>query len=158
MCALGAEVIWTRLLSLLLGATVYTFSIILAVFLIGLGLGSGAGSFLARRATPRIALGFCQLFSVVAVAWAAFMIVNSLPYWHITAAHFQNRWGSAALGSICCAARGRSCRRRSCGERVSPSPWRLRRLAARTLRGSSEELTRPIRPARSRAPSDSAWC
>src|SRR5260370_32466726 len=31
--ALAAEVIWTRLLSLLLGATVYTFSIILAVFL-----------------------------------------------------------------------------------------------------------------------------
>ena len=35
--ALGAEVIWTRLLGLMLGATVYTFSIILAVFLVGLG-------------------------------------------------------------------------------------------------------------------------
>src|SRR5262245_17786092 len=33
MCALGAEVVWTRLLSLLFGASVYTFSIILAVFL-----------------------------------------------------------------------------------------------------------------------------
>src|SRR5262245_31933746 len=32
-CALGAEVIWTRLLSLMIGGTVYTFSIILAVFL-----------------------------------------------------------------------------------------------------------------------------
>src|ERR1035441_1224619 len=31
--ALGAEVVWTRLLGLLLGATVYTFSIILADFL-----------------------------------------------------------------------------------------------------------------------------
>jgi spermidine synthase len=40
MCALGAEVVWTRLLSLMLGATVYTFSIILAVFLVGLGIGS----------------------------------------------------------------------------------------------------------------------
>src|SRR5207253_1490629 len=46
--ALAAEVIWTRLLSLLLGGTVYTFSIILAVFLTGLGLGSGLGSVLAR--------------------------------------------------------------------------------------------------------------
>ena len=36
------------LLSLMLGASVYTFSIILAVFLIGLGFGSSAGSFLAR--------------------------------------------------------------------------------------------------------------
>ena len=33
MTALGAEVIWTRLLSLLFGATTYTFSLILAVFL-----------------------------------------------------------------------------------------------------------------------------
>ncbi len=40
----GAEVIWTRLLSLLLGGTVYTFSIILAVFLVGLGIGSALGS------------------------------------------------------------------------------------------------------------------
>jgi spermidine synthase len=44
LCALGAEVVWTRLLALMLGATVYTFSIILAVFLIGLGIGSSAGS------------------------------------------------------------------------------------------------------------------
>ena len=40
MTALAAEVIWTRLLSLLFGATVYTFSLILAVFLLGLGIGS----------------------------------------------------------------------------------------------------------------------
>jgi len=33
LTALGAEVVWTRLLSVMLGATVYTFSIILAVFL-----------------------------------------------------------------------------------------------------------------------------
>ena len=37
LSALGAEVVWTRLLSLLLGPTVYTFSIILAVFLAGFG-------------------------------------------------------------------------------------------------------------------------
>src|SRR5262249_13850547 len=34
MSALGTEVIWTRLLSLVLGGTVYTFSLILAVFLV----------------------------------------------------------------------------------------------------------------------------
>lgn len=39
LCALAAEVVWARVLSLLLGATVYTFSIILAVFLIGLEIG-----------------------------------------------------------------------------------------------------------------------
>ena len=53
MSALGAEVVWTRLLSLLLGGTVYTFSLILAVFLIGLGMGSSVAAFLARRAARR---------------------------------------------------------------------------------------------------------
>jgi spermidine synthase len=38
MTALSSEVIWTRLLSLLFGGTVYTFSLILAVFLFGLGI------------------------------------------------------------------------------------------------------------------------
>ena len=35
MTALASQVIWTRTLSLLFGATVYTFSLILAVFLFG---------------------------------------------------------------------------------------------------------------------------
>ena len=41
--ALGAEVVWTRLLSLLLGGTVYTFSLILAVFLLGWASAAAAG-------------------------------------------------------------------------------------------------------------------
>ncbi|MBV9742470.1 MAG: SAM-dependent methyltransferase, partial [Acidobacteriia bacterium] len=47
--ALGAEVVWTRLLGMMLGSTVYVFSVILAVFLTGLALGSAAGSWVARR-------------------------------------------------------------------------------------------------------------
>jgi spermidine synthase len=84
LCALGAEVIWTRLLSLMLGATVYTFSIILAVFLVGLGLGSSAGAWMSRTsARPRIALGVCQMLLAAAICWAAFMMAKSLPYWPI---------------------------------------------------------------------------
>lgn len=82
--ALGAEVVWTRLLGLMLGATVYTFSIILAVFLVGLGLGSSLGSLLTRLITrPRLALGICQLLLLAASAWTAFMITRSLPYWPV---------------------------------------------------------------------------
>ena len=44
LTALGSEVLWTRTLSLLFGATAYTFSLILAVFLFGLGIGSSIGS------------------------------------------------------------------------------------------------------------------
>ncbi|MBZ5578452.1 MAG: fused MFS/spermidine synthase [Acidobacteriia bacterium] len=82
LCALGAEVVWTRLLSLMLGATVYAFSIILAVFLAGLGIGSGAGSYLARTRIPaRIALGVCQVLLAVAVAGTGILLAQSLPYW-----------------------------------------------------------------------------
>jgi spermidine synthase len=82
MTALGAEVIWTRHLSLLLGATVYTFSLVLAVFLMGLGIGSSAGAALARSVkSPRAALGLCQLLLCVGMAWAAYTIAKSLPYW-----------------------------------------------------------------------------
>ncbi len=84
MSALGAEVVWTRLLSLLLGGTVYAFSIILAVFLIGLGVGSSVGSFCARGAkSPRFVLGCCQLCLSIAIAWSAYMIADSVPYWPV---------------------------------------------------------------------------
>ncbi len=84
LTALGAEVVWTRLLSLLLGATVYTFSIILAVFLTGLWAGSGAGSFLARRVRdPRLALAGCQILLALAIAWTAFTLAYVLPWWPV---------------------------------------------------------------------------
>ncbi len=84
LSALGAQVVWTRLLSLLLGGTVYTFSIILAVFLIGLWAGSSAGSFASRRvSSPAMALTVCQLLLVVAIGWTAHTLASSLPYWPV---------------------------------------------------------------------------
>jgi spermidine synthase len=92
-CALAAEVVWTRLLALLLGATVYTFSIILAVFLLGLGLGSGAGAVASRTlARPRVALGWCQLGVVAGVAWSAAMLTRSLPYWPVNVSLSKSVW------------------------------------------------------------------
>jgi spermidine synthase len=82
--ALGAQVVWTRLLSLMFGATVYTFSLILAVFLFGLGIGSSAGAAMARGAVnPRVLLGWCQMGLAFALAWAAYMLSSSLPFWPI---------------------------------------------------------------------------
>ncbi|MBV9505039.1 MAG: SAM-dependent methyltransferase [Acidobacteriia bacterium] len=84
LSALGAEVVWTRLLSLLLGATVYTFSIILAVFLSGLWVGSSVGSFLVRKVSnPRVTLAACQLLLALAIAWTAFHLAFLLPYWPV---------------------------------------------------------------------------
>jgi spermidine synthase len=83
MTALSAEVLWTRHLSLLLGGTVYTFALIVAVFLLGLGIGSAVGSALGLRSNPRRTLGMCQLLLCAALAWAAHAIGRSLPYWPI---------------------------------------------------------------------------
>src|ERR1019366_5412215 len=84
MTALGAEVLWTRLLSLLLGATVYTFSLILAAILVGLGIGSSVGSFIGRSvASPRRALGWCQMLLMVAIAWGAYSVIEILPLWPV---------------------------------------------------------------------------
>jgi len=84
MTALGAEVIWTRLFGLLLSSTTYTFSIILAVFLIGIGLGSGIGSsMVGGRSDPRKMLGFAQLGLGVAIAWTTWNITSALPYWPV---------------------------------------------------------------------------
>jgi spermidine synthase len=102
--ALAAEVIWTRLLSLLLGATVYTFSIILAVFLVGLGLGTSVGSALTRGTVrPRVALGVCQLLLAGAIAWTAYTIADSLPYWPIDPYLSTNAWVNFQLDlARCC--------------------------------------------------------
>lgn len=103
LSALGAEVVWTRLLSLMMGATVYTFSIILAVFLAGLGIGSGAGSALARKArTPRIALGICQLLLALGIAWTAFTIARSLPFWPINPALAKTPWLGFQMDLVRC--------------------------------------------------------
>ncbi len=93
MTALGAEVLWTRLLSLLFGATTYTFSLILAVFLAGIGLGSSLGSAFGRDIKrPRLALAWCQLALCGAIAWTAYILDNSLPYWPVNPSITDNPW------------------------------------------------------------------
>jgi spermidine synthase len=80
-CALGAEVVWTRLLGMLLLATVYVFSVILAVFLVGIAVGGAAASWLIRKVRPQLALGLSQLLLVLAIVWTAATIVGILPFW-----------------------------------------------------------------------------
>ena len=138
--ALGAEVVWTRLLTLLLGATTYTFSLILAAVLVGLGIGSSCGSFFARTVrNARRALGWCQLGIVVSIAWAAYCETRALPYWPVTRV-FRQANGSSSR-SISCAASLRCFRHRCCGARafhwLSPPPL----PTSATQAGSSARCT-----------------
>lgn len=92
-CALGSQVIWTRNLALLLGGTVYTFSLILGTVLLGLGMGSSLGSATARNtANPLRALVVCQVLAMAGLAWAAWMISHNLPYWPINPGDAPAPW------------------------------------------------------------------
>ncbi len=93
LSALGAEVVWTRLLSVLFGTTVYTFSIILAAFLFGIGVGSGIGSMLTRwTERPQFMFGICQMVLAASIAWTAWAIAKSLPYWPIDTSLAPSPW------------------------------------------------------------------
>lgn len=100
--ALGAEVIWTRLMGMMLGSTVYVFSIILAVFLAGLAIGSVCGAFALRIMKPRLALGWCQMLLCLGIAWTAYMITGSLPYWPINTLLSADPWYTFQLDLVRC--------------------------------------------------------
>lgn len=104
LSGLGAEVVWTRLMSLMLGGTVYAFSLILAVFLAGLGIGSGLGAFVARRThRPRFVFGLCQVLLAAGIAWSSFMLSRSLPYWPINPWLSKSLWFNFQLDLVRCA-------------------------------------------------------
>jgi spermidine synthase len=76
------------MLSLLFGATVYAFSVILAVFLIGLGIGSAAGAVLVRKLPrPDIGFGICQFLLVLAIPYAGYAIHFVIPELHFVTSH-----------------------------------------------------------------------
>ncbi|MDC1152967.1 fused MFS/spermidine synthase [Nitrospinaceae bacterium] len=72
LAALVYQVAWTRILSLLLGSSVYAFSLILAVFIFGLAVGTATTSNLLDRirylvrsfGITQIIIGFSSLFIV----------------------------------------------------------------------------------------------
>ena len=104
LTALSCQVIWVRLLSLLFGATTYTFSLILGVFQFGLGIGSSLGAAIARGTTqPRVAFGWCQMALCLAIAWAGIMLSDSLPYWPINPSiTTSNIWYNYQLDIVRC--------------------------------------------------------
>jgi len=83
-CALGYEVLWTRILSIVIGASVYGFTLLLMAFLAGIGLGSATyGLFLRisgtqRKESERRSLGSIIGFGLVQVLIGASALVVTL--------------------------------------------------------------------------------
>jgi spermidine synthase len=83
LTALGYQVLWTRLLSFGTGASSYTFTTILILFLSGIALGAMAHSLgVGRRMNPLLLLAICQIL-VAALALAGLTLVGSstAPLW-----------------------------------------------------------------------------
>jgi len=82
LCALAYQVVWARMLSLVFGSTNQAISTVLAVFMLGLALGSHAGAKLSRHGKNlgiiygllEIALGF------YAIAFPFFLSIVELPF------------------------------------------------------------------------------
>lgn len=61
LAAMVYEVVWTRLLTQILGSTIYSFATLLATFLLGLAAGSAFFSYFSRRLKqPIVTLGVIQ--------------------------------------------------------------------------------------------------
>lgn len=97
--ALAAEVVWTRLLTLLLGGTTYTFSLILAGFLAGIGIGAAIAG---QLRPPRAWLAWCQTALVAAIAWGAWSLGVGLPAWPVNPRLAASPWGQFELDFVRC--------------------------------------------------------
>ena len=104
-CALGYEVLWTRVLAVAVGASVYGFTVILAAFLTGIALGSAAYGGLARAfggssAGPRRVVAWFGVTEVLigVTALAATVYLRDIPVNTFRLQHFILGAGAASFG------------------------------------------------------------
>ena len=83
------QVAWSRTLSLVIGSSVYGFTIVLATFLSGLALGSLVMSRWIKHLKGSLAwwIFFVQLF-IACAAYASSSLVNHLPYYYSRGYHW----------------------------------------------------------------------
>ncbi|MCK6526345.1 fused MFS/spermidine synthase [Myxococcota bacterium] len=81
-CAMALEVAWSRVLTLVLDNSVYSFSLMLLAFLSGLAGGTAAATRLARRIRPLPALVACLVGAGLA-AWGTSWTFGQMPFWFV---------------------------------------------------------------------------
>jgi len=97
-CAMAYEVMWTKLLGLIVGPTTYSFTIVLVTFIIGLALGSMIFGWLADRTGRTIwLLIFTQLAAALSVLGISQLLGNSQFFFAKVIFHFQDRFALLSL-------------------------------------------------------------
>jgi spermidine synthase len=80
LAAMTLQVLWTRALAVVLGSSIFSFTLILLAFLVGLGTGSAVFGRLADRAAhPVRSLALIHLGIAVAVG-LSYLIMDELPF------------------------------------------------------------------------------
>jgi spermidine synthase len=83
------EVAWTRLMALMLGASVYAFSTMLLAFLVGIAIGGKVGGMAADRllkrgGLPAVLLALAALeIGVAGTSYALMYIFPEIPFWYV---------------------------------------------------------------------------
>ncbi len=83
LASMNYQVIWSRVLSMVIGSSVYAFALILMAFLVGIALGSSIASAVLRRwpGLDHVAfLAFVQL-GIGSMAVLDYFFVDNYPYW-----------------------------------------------------------------------------
>jgi spermidine synthase len=92
-CAMAYEVIWTKLLGLLIGPTTYSFTIVLVTFITVLALGSMVFGWLADRVkSPVNLLVYTQILAGVFALFVSHILGNSQFFFAKLIYHFQNNF------------------------------------------------------------------
>lgn len=93
-CAMACEVIWTKLLGLIVGPTTYSFTIVLVTFITGLGLGSVIFGYVGDRAKDCLRLLlFTQVAAAVLVIAVSHFLGNSQLFFAKLIFTFKNQFG-----------------------------------------------------------------
>lgn len=95
--ALIHEIVWTRILSLVLGPTIYAFAATLAAVIAGVAAGSALGTWISGRAKNRLTwLMLALAGAAIANAWTAALAGGTVP--HLVAHHMAT--SSIAFGPL----------------------------------------------------------
>jgi spermidine synthase len=80
LVTIGMQIIWSRLLAMIIGSSTYAFALVLALFLLGLALGAWFVSFTVTGDSQRLrrVVFLVELFTVVAL-FMSLRITNTVP-------------------------------------------------------------------------------
>jgi len=97
-CAMAYEVMWAKLLGLIVGPTTYSFTIVLVTFILGLALGSAIFGWLADKTGKAMwLLIFTQLAAALSVLGISQLIGNSQLFFAKVIFTFQDQFALVSL-------------------------------------------------------------